>query len=162
MGSPGGATIIATTLNVLLNIVAHGMGIEEATAAPRVVTRNGDVVIMEHGYAVWRAPRREGSRRVRCVHGVRVCALQLSTISRTCTYHTRRLTTDYELMTRVHEIGIKVSADWGARPAGFVQTVRVAYARNADAVGSVEGCADARLDSAGAFAYSAGASGYGD
>ncbi|MDX1647617.1 MAG: gamma-glutamyltransferase [Longimicrobiales bacterium] len=36
IGSPGGRTIINTTLQLILNIVDFGMGIEEAVAAPRI------------------------------------------------------------------------------------------------------------------------------
>ena len=35
VGSPGGATIITTTLQVILNVVVHGMDIQEAVSAPR-------------------------------------------------------------------------------------------------------------------------------
>jgi gamma-glutamyltranspeptidase/glutathione hydrolase len=35
-GSPGGSRIITTTLQVILNVVDHGMNIAAATAAPRV------------------------------------------------------------------------------------------------------------------------------
>ena len=35
-GSPGGSRIITTTLQVILNVVDHGMNIAEATAAPRI------------------------------------------------------------------------------------------------------------------------------
>jgi gamma-glutamyltranspeptidase/glutathione hydrolase len=36
VGSPGGSTIITTVLQVISNIVDHGMNISEATAAPRI------------------------------------------------------------------------------------------------------------------------------
>lgn len=36
IGSPGGRTIINTTLQLILNLVDFGMGIEEAVAAPRI------------------------------------------------------------------------------------------------------------------------------
>jgi gamma-glutamyltranspeptidase/glutathione hydrolase len=36
VGSPGGRTIINTVLQVILNVVDFGMGIEEAVAAPRI------------------------------------------------------------------------------------------------------------------------------
>mgnify|MGYP000436062015 CR=1 FL=1 len=49
LGAPGGATIISTTVNVLLNILAHGMDLPEAIQAPRTVTRGGQQVIMERG-----------------------------------------------------------------------------------------------------------------
>jgi len=35
-GSPGGSRIITTTLQIILNVVDHGMNIAEATAAPRM------------------------------------------------------------------------------------------------------------------------------
>lgn len=34
-GSPGGSTIITTTLQVIVNVIDHGMGIDDAVAAPR-------------------------------------------------------------------------------------------------------------------------------
>jgi len=35
-GSPGGARIITTVLQVIMNVIDHGMNIEEATIAPRI------------------------------------------------------------------------------------------------------------------------------
>jgi gamma-glutamyltranspeptidase/glutathione hydrolase len=35
-GSPGGARIITTTLQILMNVIDHGMNVAEATAAPRI------------------------------------------------------------------------------------------------------------------------------
>ncbi|PVB61436.1 gamma-glutamyltransferase [Labrenzia sp. 011] len=35
-GSPGGSRIITTTLQIILNVIDHGMNIAEATAAPRI------------------------------------------------------------------------------------------------------------------------------
>jgi gamma-glutamyltranspeptidase/glutathione hydrolase len=35
-GSPGGSRIITTTLQVIMNVIDHGMNIAEATCAPRV------------------------------------------------------------------------------------------------------------------------------
>jgi gamma-glutamyltranspeptidase/glutathione hydrolase len=35
-GSPGGPPIITTTLQVILNVIDHGMNVAEATWAPRV------------------------------------------------------------------------------------------------------------------------------
>jgi gamma-glutamyltranspeptidase/glutathione hydrolase len=40
LGSPGGATIITTVLQILINHLDLGMSIEEALAAPRVSQRN--------------------------------------------------------------------------------------------------------------------------
>jgi gamma-glutamyltranspeptidase/glutathione hydrolase len=34
-GSPGGSTIINTVLHVVMNVIDHGMGVEEAVASPR-------------------------------------------------------------------------------------------------------------------------------
>ncbi len=34
-GSPGGSTIITTTLQVILNVIDHGMGVNDAVASPR-------------------------------------------------------------------------------------------------------------------------------
>jgi gamma-glutamyltranspeptidase/glutathione hydrolase len=36
VGSPGGRTIINTVMQVILNVIDHGMGIQEAVAAPRI------------------------------------------------------------------------------------------------------------------------------
>jgi gamma-glutamyltranspeptidase/glutathione hydrolase len=41
LGSPGGSTIIATVLNILVNILDFGMAPEEAVRAPRIVNRDG-------------------------------------------------------------------------------------------------------------------------
>jgi len=35
-GSPGGARIITTTLQIILNMIDHGMNVAEATIAPRI------------------------------------------------------------------------------------------------------------------------------
>jgi gamma-glutamyltranspeptidase/glutathione hydrolase len=35
-GSPGGSRIITTTLQIIMNVIDHGMGIAEATYAPRI------------------------------------------------------------------------------------------------------------------------------
>ena len=35
-GSPGGSRIITTTLQIIMNVVDHGMNIAEATHAPRI------------------------------------------------------------------------------------------------------------------------------
>jgi len=35
-GSPGGSRIITTTLQVIMNVIDHGMNVAEATAAPRI------------------------------------------------------------------------------------------------------------------------------
>jgi gamma-glutamyltranspeptidase/glutathione hydrolase len=50
-GSPGGATIINTVLNVTLNLIDHGMPLQQAIDAPRVsVTGTGPTISMEPGY----------------------------------------------------------------------------------------------------------------
>jgi gamma-glutamyltranspeptidase/glutathione hydrolase len=36
VGSPGGATIITTVLQVILNVSLHDMNVQEAVAAPRI------------------------------------------------------------------------------------------------------------------------------
>jgi gamma-glutamyltranspeptidase/glutathione hydrolase len=36
IGTPGGSTIITTVFQVILNVIDHGMNIQEAVAAPRV------------------------------------------------------------------------------------------------------------------------------
>jgi gamma-glutamyltranspeptidase/glutathione hydrolase len=51
-GSPGGATIINTVLNVTLNLIDHRMSIDDAIKAPRVsVTGTGSAVALEPGFA---------------------------------------------------------------------------------------------------------------
>ncbi|HLT01012.1 MAG TPA: gamma-glutamyltransferase, partial [Geminicoccaceae bacterium] len=35
-GSPGGSRIITTTLQIIMNVIDHGMNIAEATYAPRI------------------------------------------------------------------------------------------------------------------------------
>jgi gamma-glutamyltranspeptidase / glutathione hydrolase len=41
LGSPGGSRIIGITLNVLVNVIDHGMEIQSAINQPRIVSRNG-------------------------------------------------------------------------------------------------------------------------
>jgi gamma-glutamyltranspeptidase/glutathione hydrolase len=51
-GSPGGSTIINSVLNVTLNLIDHGMTIEEAIKAPRMsVTSAGSTISIENGFA---------------------------------------------------------------------------------------------------------------
>jgi gamma-glutamyltranspeptidase/glutathione hydrolase len=51
LGSPGGATIINSVLNVTLNLIDHKMGLQEAINAPRVsVTAAGSSVSLENGF----------------------------------------------------------------------------------------------------------------
>jgi gamma-glutamyltranspeptidase/glutathione hydrolase len=50
-GSPGGATIISSVYNVLINLVDHGMAIKEAVEAPRIsVTTRGNLINREAGF----------------------------------------------------------------------------------------------------------------
>lgn len=50
LGTPGGSTIITTVLQILLNRIDLGMGIEEALAAPRATQRNTSAVIAEPSF----------------------------------------------------------------------------------------------------------------
>ena len=50
-GSPGGATIISSVYNVLINLVDHGMTIQQAVEAPRIsVTTAGNSIAREAGF----------------------------------------------------------------------------------------------------------------
>jgi gamma-glutamyltranspeptidase / glutathione hydrolase len=50
-GSPGGATIISSVYNVLINLVDHGMTIQQAVDAPRIsVTTTGNSIAREAGF----------------------------------------------------------------------------------------------------------------
>ncbi|MDH4124949.1 MAG: gamma-glutamyltransferase [Gammaproteobacteria bacterium] len=50
-GSPGGARIISTVLQMLVNVMDHGMGIAEASAVPRLHHQwYPDEVLVESGY----------------------------------------------------------------------------------------------------------------
>ena len=50
-GSPGGATIISSVYNVLINLVDHGMTLPEAVEAPRIsVTTAGNSIAREAGF----------------------------------------------------------------------------------------------------------------
>lgn len=51
-GSPGGATIINTVFDITLNLIDHGMTIQQAIDAPRIsVTGAGGSVSMESGFS---------------------------------------------------------------------------------------------------------------
>jgi gamma-glutamyltranspeptidase/glutathione hydrolase len=51
-GSPGGSRIITTVLQVLLNVIDHGMNIAEAVSAPRIHHQwLPDVVMAERGFS---------------------------------------------------------------------------------------------------------------
>ncbi|GHC54692.1 gamma-glutamyltransferase [Streptomyces cinnamoneus] len=56
LGSPGGATIITTVLQTLLNHVDRGMPLVDAIAAPRASQRNAAVTELEPG--LWNSPLR--------------------------------------------------------------------------------------------------------
>jgi gamma-glutamyltranspeptidase/glutathione hydrolase len=50
-GSPGGATIISSVYNVLINLVDHGMTIKDAVEAPRIsVTTRNNSIAREAGF----------------------------------------------------------------------------------------------------------------
>ena len=50
-GSPGGATIINTVLNVTLNLIDHKMALQDAIDAPRMsTTSTGSTISMEPGF----------------------------------------------------------------------------------------------------------------
>jgi gamma-glutamyltranspeptidase/glutathione hydrolase len=50
-GSPGGATIINSVLNVTINLIDHGMTIQQAIAAPRMsVTGTGPTINVEAAF----------------------------------------------------------------------------------------------------------------
>jgi len=51
-GSPGGSHIITTTLQIILNVIDHGMNLASATAAPRVHHQwMPDEVRVERGFS---------------------------------------------------------------------------------------------------------------
>ncbi len=50
LGSPGGATIITTTLQVLTEYVDRGLPLVDAIAAPRLSSRNGAAEDAEQGF----------------------------------------------------------------------------------------------------------------
>ena len=51
-GSPGGATIINSVLNVTLNLIDHGMTLQQAVDAPRVsITGTGSTISRDNGIA---------------------------------------------------------------------------------------------------------------
>jgi len=52
IGSPGGATIITTVLQTIVNYVDLGMSMPDALNAPRLSERNGITTDVEPGYAV--------------------------------------------------------------------------------------------------------------
>ena len=47
IGSPGGSTIITTTLQTIVNHIDLGMSLSDALAAPRMSQRNGDTTLVE-------------------------------------------------------------------------------------------------------------------
>ncbi|MFL6076986.1 MAG: gamma-glutamyltransferase, partial [Mycobacteriales bacterium] len=50
VGSPGGATIITTTLQILLDRIDFGMSLPDAIAAPRISQRNRSVTDAEAAF----------------------------------------------------------------------------------------------------------------
>ena len=49
-GTPGGSTIINTVVQIIVDVIDHGMNIAEATAAPRIHHQwSPDVLVMERG-----------------------------------------------------------------------------------------------------------------
>lgn len=48
-GSPGGSTIITTVLNITVNLIDFGFGLDEAIAAPRLSQRNSGVTLVDQG-----------------------------------------------------------------------------------------------------------------
>jgi gamma-glutamyltranspeptidase/glutathione hydrolase len=51
IGSPGGATIITTVLQTIVNYVDFGMTMDAAINAPRLSERNGETTSVEPGFA---------------------------------------------------------------------------------------------------------------
>ena len=49
-GSPGGSTIITTGLNIAVNMIDFGLGLEEAIAAPRLSQRNNGITQVDQGF----------------------------------------------------------------------------------------------------------------
>jgi len=49
VGSPGGSTIIATVLEVIVNMIDHGMSVQEAIDAPRFFSSSYPIVSWEEG-----------------------------------------------------------------------------------------------------------------
>ena len=48
-GSPGGSTIINTVVNMTVNLIDHGMSVQQAIDAPRFHTSGGDITV-EYGF----------------------------------------------------------------------------------------------------------------
>ena len=49
-GSPGGATIITTVLQIAVNVMDFGWDLDEAIAAPRLSQRNSGVTLVDQGF----------------------------------------------------------------------------------------------------------------
>ena len=49
-GSPGGSTIITTVLNIAVNVIDFGWGLEDAIAAPRLSQRNNGLTQVDQGF----------------------------------------------------------------------------------------------------------------
>jgi gamma-glutamyltranspeptidase/glutathione hydrolase len=56
-GSPGGATIINSVLNVTLNLIDHGMSLPQAIAAPRLSVTDAAGKVTCEGGAPFMQPR---------------------------------------------------------------------------------------------------------
>lgn len=52
LGSPGGPTITTTVMQVLLNVLEHGMSLEDAVSAPRIYSSDFPNVLWENGITV--------------------------------------------------------------------------------------------------------------
>ncbi len=50
LGSPGGRTIVATVAQVLVHVLEHGLGLEEAIQAPRLYSSDYPEVLWETGF----------------------------------------------------------------------------------------------------------------
>lgn len=51
LGSPGAGRIITTVAQIIINVLNHGMDLEQAVAAPRLYTRAGYPIDIEEGFA---------------------------------------------------------------------------------------------------------------
>ena len=65
LGLPGGRQIFPAAMQALINLIAHGMSLQEAVEAPRVWTE-GPVLEVEHGISGNRARRTWRRAATRC------------------------------------------------------------------------------------------------
>jgi gamma-glutamyltranspeptidase/glutathione hydrolase len=81
-GSPGGATIINSVLNVTLNLIDHGMTIQEAIDAPRFsVTSAGGAITCESGFSAETLQRLVAlGHQVPVVNGVPTCNSRIGSV----------------------------------------------------------------------------------